>query len=429
MIYVLFVYLLILFFFCCKKTEINLSNPSFYLLFGMIIAVLVAIVFQKEWNLELHTTTFMAISLGCTVFCSVLVGVKKKNFSQSYPFIVISDRKIFLMLLFQLLTFYMTAKIKMEQTGNSVLAEAVNETMMEAKFGESRYSLGFWGIPRAMIAEYGYLCCALIPLYIKNKVKGRTIKILVVSLIVNMVGSLLSGGRSELLCNIVCLAFFYFLFNDVKHKLKPLIIMGITALLFISSFALLGNVIGRPEKSEAPTLKEATYGFAVYCGAEIKNLDVELSRPLKSQEPFGRLTLKPIYNWYGSHFNDKALATYSDGTYFNSEGKYVLGNVFTIFHSEYVDAGLFGILLFTLLMSIVCRLFYVMTIKSNFPFLGIPNFATIGCASMIPQVFLSFFGVSFWGWFGYWLSYKSLFIITLLFFFYGKNIIKYHKII
>ena len=90
---------------------------------------------------------------------------------------------------------------------------------------------------------------------------------------------------------------------------------------------------------------------------------------------------------------------------------------------------IFGILLFTLLMSIVCRLFYVMTIKSNFPFLGIPNFATIGCASMIPQVFLSFFGVSLWGWFGYWLSYKSLFIITLLFFFYGKNIIKYHKII
>ena len=100
MIYVLFVYLLILFFFFCKKTEINLSNPSFYLLFGMIIAVLVAIVYQKEWNLELHTTTFMAISLGCTVFCSVLVGVKKKNFSQSYPFIVISDRRIFLMLLF-----------------------------------------------------------------------------------------------------------------------------------------------------------------------------------------------------------------------------------------------------------------------------------------------------------------------------------------
>ena len=429
MIYVLFVYLLILFFFCCKKTEINLSNPSFYLLFGMIIAVLVAIVYQKEWNLELHTTTFMAISLGCTVFCSVLVGVKKKNFSQSYPFIVISDRKIFLMLLFQLLTFYMTAKIKMEQTGNSVLAEAVNETMMEAKFGESRYSLGFWGIPRAMIAEYGYLCCALIPLYIKNKVKGRTIKILVVSLIVNMVGSLLSGGRSELLCNIVCLAFFYFLFNDVKHKLKPLIIMGITALLFISSFALLGNLIGRSENSDDPTLQVVTYGFAVYCGAEIKNLDDELEQPAKETEPFGKLTLRYIYNWYGSHFKNKALASYSDGTYFNSAGSYTLGNVFTVFHSEYIDAGLFGIIVFTLLMSFVSRMFYALTLNSDFSLSGIPNFATIACSSMIPQVFLSFFGTNFWGWFGYWLSYKSVFIIVLLLFLYGMKIIKYHKII
>ena len=79
MIYLLLVYLLILFFFSCKKTEINLSNPSFYLLFGMIIAVLVAIIYQKEWNLNLHVTTFFAIALGCTIFCSVLVGVKKKT--------------------------------------------------------------------------------------------------------------------------------------------------------------------------------------------------------------------------------------------------------------------------------------------------------------------------------------------------------------
>ena len=107
----------------------------------------------------------------------------------------------------------------------------------------------------------------------------------------------------------------------------------------------------------------------------------------------------------------------------------VLGYIIRFFYDLVGQNYFITILLFTLLMSIVCRLFYVMTIKSNFPFLGIPNFATIGCASMIPQVFLSFFGANFWGWFGYWLSYKSLFIITLLFFFYGKNIIKYHKII
>lgn len=94
-----------------------------------------------ESGITYHNLYGNFFRLYCILLCSS--WCEEKNFSQSYPFIVISDRKIFLMLLFQLLTFYMTAKIKMEQTGNSVLAEAVNETMMEAKFGESRYSLGF----------------------------------------------------------------------------------------------------------------------------------------------------------------------------------------------------------------------------------------------------------------------------------------------
>ena len=429
MIYFLLVYLLILFFFSCKKTEINLSNPSFYLLFGMIIAVLVAIIYQKEWNLNLHVTTFFAIALGCTIFCSVLVGVKKKKLNKSSSFIFISDSKIVFMIFFQLVTFYMVAKIKMAQTGNLILAEAVNETMMDSKFGNGHYSLGFWGIPSSIVSEYGYLCCALIPLYFKYRVKRRKILLLVLSLLINMIGSLLAGGRTELLCNIVALAFFYFLFNDVKHKLKPLIIMGITALLFISSFALLGNLIGRSENSDDPTLQVVTYGFAVYCGAEIKNLDDELEKPAKETEPFGKLTLRYIYNWYGSHFKNKALASYSDGTYSNSAGSYTLGNVFTVFHSEYIDAGLFGIIVFTFLMSFVSRMFYALTLNSDFSLSGIPNFATIACSSMIPQVFLSFFGTNFWGWFGYWLSYKSVFIIVLLLFLYGMKIIKYHKII
>lgn len=178
MIYLLLVYLLILFFFCCKKTEINLSNPSFYLLFGMIIAVLVAIIYQKEWNLNLHVKTFFAIALGCTIFCSVLVGVKKKKLNKSSSFIFISDSKIVFMIFFQLVTFYMVAKIKMAQTGNLILAEAVNETMMDSKFGNGHYSLGFWGIPSSIVSEYGYLCCALIPLYFKYKVKRRKILLL-----------------------------------------------------------------------------------------------------------------------------------------------------------------------------------------------------------------------------------------------------------
>ena len=96
----------------------------------------------------------------------------------------------------------------------------------------------------------------------------------------------------------------------------------------------------------------------IYCGAEIKNLDIWFGHPTHS-DWFGQSTLSVLVDELNTKFDVGILETkYSTIDMFNTFGIFNLGNVLTTFYNFFQDGGYFGVCMFTLLMSLFASLVY-----------------------------------------------------------------------
>ena len=334
----------------------DLSSPSFLFISGFTIASYVAYCYRQEWDLGLHANTFYLIVSGSiTFFIIEYVYRKKHTISQSNVIInknafLFSSYKLIAFAVFQMIIYYLHYKQQVSFANTSVLADAISEIDQDNKFGDKSFTLPWYiNVPHAFCQVSGYVWICLFVYYLKLPKKYNRNKLLIgINMLLSMGGSLLSGGRMPLFGYLISLGVMFFTLNNRRRSvkgrsLKQQLFIIFIGLLFIFSFSQIGTIIGR---HETDTL-ESKYVLAVYCGAQIKNLDIYVN----SKEPasLNEYLLCPnsflsFYDFLRTRLGVNIPIKKQSYEFIYNKG-YFLGNVYTCYRIFYNDAKEFSFLL------------------------------------------------------------------------------------
>lgn len=420
MIELLVISLLVLCGFTYKIFDKDISSPSFLFTIGFSLCSIGAYTYRKEWGLGLGFQTYILIIGGASLFILTEFLYKKthKPFHKNIdvtkdPVIPIKDYKLVIFLLFQIIAYYLLAKYKFSQSiGAESVGESIGDINQRSKMEHENFFVPWYiQYPYQMCRDTGYIWICLFSYYLykskrfllKKWLLGLNLAICVIG------GGYVSGGRMPFLGYLIPLILFIYLFSRYKQKWKKqvfqirfFIIMLLVAVLFVTSFVKIGYLMGRKESENTNS-----YVLAVYCGAQIKNLDDFLNSSIRKEtELFGGQTFKHAYK---DIYKNSAKKSFEQGfsELFNTYRGYPLGNVYTCYYPYYYDFNMFG-LLCVVLMSFLLSFLNRKIHDSNFFRTGELNLSVLLYASFISSTFLSFFSEAFFSKIGLIALFKSL---------------------
>ena len=415
----------------------NLSRPSIIYIGGFWACSIVAYLWKEEWGLhKMSGGTLFLIVGGALLFFLVewrdyrthALVEERETLEEIAPLHPISSLKLVLFFFFQLLSFYMLSKAKMAYAATDDLATALLEINNDEKFNDTLVIL-----PRHVTYSYqlcrlaGYIWCILLPYYQFASSKYKKQKYLIaLNLITIIVGIVFSGSRMGILYYLISYFCFYYICYQYKNgwrwvrlPKKVMAVIIFIGILFGLLFQSLTSAVGRGESDQSIEMY-----LAIYCGAQIKNLDDYIQYPFKQgnrKNLFAQYTLCDFYNNIGQRQGSTQSRQYSADLAFNSYGAYPLGNVYSAYYNYYLDFGYWGIICAGI-MSFVLAIMYRKVLKSNFWETGRIDFGLIFYSWLIPYAFLCFFANAFWGFFSIEGVIKSLLMFWLiLFYLQGKE--------
>ena len=416
----------------------DLSNPAFLFTLGFFTASLILSCFVKKWSVDLHWTSFNVIILGnlgvylgaCA--CSKFFRTNKRIYitdTNNSPTKLVSLNGLIFLFALQIAMYLLRIYLLKQFYGGS-LPSALAAHTMAIKFGTEKTlqmpfgSSFFYG----MAGTVGYICAFLLPFYMMYKNISFRIKFwLWANFILCMIGSLLSSGRTAMICLLISFASFYIIslnLRKIKIKINVILKWLTVAFLFLFSFQQLGYVIGR-EESESNWFDE----IGIYCGAEIQNLDDFIEEPKfqNYDNLYGQLTFNLFYNKFGYLIGVNQLITEGrDYHRFNYRNEYSLGNVDTALQHYWYDFGITGTFILCLFIGVFMQALYKLITRSrNIWIKGYITPYLFVYSIMIPTTFMSFFSETFFEKiiqlfdFRFWTTYILIYIIL-----YKKNFAK-----
>ena len=416
----------------------DLSNPAFLFTLGFFIASLILSCFIQKWSVDLHWTSFSVIILGnlgvylgaCA--CSKFFKTNKRIYitdTNNSPTKLVSLNGLIFLFALQIAMYLLRIYLLKQFYGGS-LPSALAAHTMAIKFGTEKTlqmpfgSSFFYG----MSGTIGYVCAFLLPFYMMYKnIPFRQKFWLWANFILCMIGSLLSSGRTAMICLLISFASFYIIslnLRKIKIKINVILKWLTVAFLFLFSFQQLGYVIGR-EESESNWFDE----IGIYCGAEIQNLDDFIEEPKfqNYDNLYGQLTFNLFYNKFGYLIGVNQLITEGrDYHRFNYRNEYSLGNVDTALQHYWYDFGITGTFILCLFIGVFMQALYKLITRSkNIWIKGYITPYLFVYSIMIPTTFMSFFSEAFFEKiiqlfdFRFWTTYILIYIIL-----YKKNFAK-----
>lgn len=328
------------------------ASPTFIFLAGWTLCSVMAYIYRNEWSLQVvaFPCTLMICGGAVIAFFTEVIYRKKYQFvssKKSAYFYIPKSWKLVAFFFFQCCIYYLVAKNKMSFVSMTNLSEAIGELDHQVKFEDVVFKLpGYLNIPNQFCQQGGFVWTFLFPFYMtKGKICRKTAILCGLNLVATIVGSMLSGGRMPLVNYLIPTLLTWYLVLKNKNgtsksaipfntQLKIVLVLMAVCL----SFSQLGVLIGRDET----ILDDTNYMFAMYCGAEIRNLqDIVLS-------PFGNhnygLPLYETFNGFyenvGDRFGLKMPVIKILG--FNQVNGYALGNVYSCYKCYYDDLGILG---------------------------------------------------------------------------------------
>lgn len=424
LIAILFVILIFSYFF----TNRDYINPAILFISGFIICCVVASGYKKEWQLLLDETTTTLVTLSCIAFAIGQIGINhKRKIQNNITFTNISNKKLLLLIITQILiTIYINVQ-RMKFTGLSFV-DTIAQYNYESKFGDFDLKLAPGvGFIAGFCNMFGYFCAILIPLYHFNKTTDKkTIYLLWTNFLICSISSLFSGSRGELLNYIIALLYSYLFIHKLKgyslfeaFSLKRVLVIIVSMYLFANSFAGLGSLLGR--ESSDDEYMTSDYIFAMYCGAEIVNLNNYIISTKKHKiltKKFGENTFANLHNSYNSE-NKKNRPD----NYFESVNGYNLGNVKTCIYAPYADFGFNGALITMFLTSFLISYIYRKSKDPNIIKSGIPTIYLFLLVYLCGNIFQAFFSNKIIEALERLINYRQILILLLMYiYFYGINV-------
>lgn len=349
-----------------KATKTIIAPPVLFNI-GFTCAAFVCCLYYKEWRMYMFSfTTFFIFVIGNLIFTTICIVLNQKRRRNDVGIIKLDSlyklHKINILLFISIFVHIFVAMMKIKYYkatfGSSLsISELIFAFRINAlsSFDDKIAVTPSWldNLDLACGAFY-FIEIYFLSLYF---ILGYKSKKLLVLLIANIVlynaTELLTGARGHTIASLGCLLFLYTMKylqinnkNDISRKVKIRIL--ISFLIIISSFKVFGELLGREARSDI----NSSYNFAIYCGAQFKNMDSFVKHPVES--PYlGWTTLNRIFSRFEipSAENENILN-------YNRVGNYTLGNVYTTYYNFYYDGKMFGVVFFTLIMALVSIIIY-----------------------------------------------------------------------
>lgn len=388
-----------------------LINPASIFGLGFAIAGFMCLYFYDEWLLQsFNTETFNVFVIGTILFtgtCALLRlhknGYISKENVDNQPIESIYSKRIFTLLgivvIIQLFVCYYKIKIMTMTYGNSLsFSELVYTAHMDAREGEELYPWWFFQIDSAIVNIAPFLFLILGVVVARNAFKGKWLVFIVAFVLSNFVNSALDGSKGGAIQSVIMLILAITLkYVRIKRRLnipkKVLAIIASVGIVIFLGINAMNYFLGRGDENN--TMDVAMYAGAVYCGAELKNMDLYINHP-KKVDVWGENTFRQLYK----KLDQFELIKYKEKKYSSGALKpfvfiheQFLGNVYTLFCDLYWDFGFWGILWMPV-MAIILMLFYnrIFTSSKSLTQVSIWEFFYI---TMAWHTFMSFFSNRF----------------------------------
>ena len=358
---------------CLNTSKHAIVSPQFGFTVCFIPGIVYAFVYVRKWDLNLSGETVWAIILGVSIFVIVSLAVsklypkfKKKNKTLKISLIGkerISNKKLLLVLIFQLVTLILTIYF-LRQNYGSDLSMAMATFRRYAGHSDDYIALpGLIKMFRRISLSAGFISLYI---FVRGLVyKDESYRLFSLFCIVGAIlNGLILGARGDAIqliaAGIVQFLLLNYIKNGRKHiKVKSFVRIFVLILAIILSFAEVGELMGR----NMSFLKFGDY-IAVYLSAELKNLDTfvrigSFGAPISDSQ-----TMANISKLLSIISGDPSIEHSLTNPYRFVNG-YSLGNVSTTFYGFLYDGGFWGIILFTTLMAFVCQIVFQKALKSK----------------------------------------------------------------
>lgn len=350
-----------------KHFKVIVAPPVLFSL-GFLLCALNAMNYYKEWGLsDFHFNTFGTISIGVSLFTftSIIVGKKKHqkivvetgNMNDVY----IPTKFLLVFALYFFLVLILVFRSLQQATGYSDFASVAYTVDSTNKFDDTdTIALPFWV---NLLFKIAYTSSCLLS-YIGIKAflsdKRNTMNRLMYFIIFCMLilSPLFFGGRAGSVRYVWLIAFMIFFIYSEKRNWryrlpKKMVIIALSSVyLLIYSWTSLASLLGRDVEKQDDEYRN--YIFAIYCGAQIKNLDLFLNEKHSSSNDkyIGYATFSQLYNKFIPKEKRENIWQ------FRNYNGYGLGNVYTCFYSYIYDFGYCGLILIVFCSFVLTKLWY-----------------------------------------------------------------------
>lgn len=355
MIYELIIILLIFLGISFTINKKDIVSPSFIFCASFVFCNMWALIYKDKWDLNIKLITFMVIaggvlefilvSLFIQVFFSITKGNKYKTEKVKLQKIEIDNWKDIICLIFCAFSIIYTIL----SVTNAVNGSIIHFTAAISKYRNlTLFHNKIIPLPRLVTYSriitnslvYWYIYVIINNYLIEKKINLIQILIIILGAVSNMT---LGGRGGAVNMALAAVPTIYLLLNKRNGfntgrvlKFKTILIICLLGMIFLMTFQQTARLLGRK------TNHDPMYYLAIYCGAEIKNLDIflrENERIIRNQDDiWGSQTFFNMIKWIGPKLGDKDKNyNYQLDLPFRSVNKLSLGNVYTTFYPYIYD--------------------------------------------------------------------------------------------
>lgn len=376
MIYLLMVLLCILLWIIFILNKKDLIAPAFIFCASFCFACFWSTMYAKKWELGLHSNTFWVILGGVLEFFAITLIVKgvfykikgKQNTQEENKLekIKIENWKKIIFLIFciftSLYTIYSIVKLVNGDFGN--IGNALDKYNSLLKFSKDPVLLPkLLNLCRYAVKGAGYWFAYV---YINNYLVEKKVDFLSIGIVImSMMCEMATGSRGGAMNILIAIIAYIFLLMSKKNtfkkriRIRTIMIFAIVGIIVLYTFQATGSLLGRKASSSASVVSMNSVDYlAVYCGAEIKNLDLFLQEEHKNDnEIWGSQTFISLIRWMGPKFGVEN-SYYQADLPFRRVNNFSLGNVYTTFYPYIYDFGYGGMIVLVGIMAAVVQTIY-----------------------------------------------------------------------
>ncbi len=388
-----------------KLVNRDLIAPSFIFTSSFLFSALWALLYTKEWNLNLHINTYFVIAGGVFEFIIVSYLIQSiMKFTRANRNIYTKQKVQEIQMNSLVKAIFLIVSIGIVFYSYYAIVRAVHGSMSDISSALFVYRVKTMNVsddialPR--IVAYGRMmlnACGYWFLYIliQNYIAIKKIDFLSLLIVVMQVlSSFATGGRNGAI-NIILGGVLVFLFllsrkNGMRKSisLKTILKLIVLAFVVLVLFQSVGSVVGRITTSNTSLLDY----LAKYCGAEIKNLDIFLQSD-KIGASSQNQTFIYIVRWLGPKIGMQNTKYALDLPYMNVNG-FNLGNVYTTFYPYIYDYGYIGEITLVAVMAGIIQIVYELAKRTTIS--NKPNYSIVLYMFMFSSLMFSFFSNKFY---------------------------------